>query len=190
MKRRLTRRRLLEQGLRGSILVGGAAIAGLGRPATAPRQARPSAEPDLTGVLRAAADEIIPGSDGMPAASEAGCVEYLTRLTREDASIRRSLAGAVEALETASRERVGRPFARQERAERVQSLRALERDKPDTFAVLRDYVYEAYYTRPAVWKLIGYEFHPTNQAGPRMKPFDESALTQVRKKPRYYREVS
>ena len=72
----------------------------------------------------------------------------------------------------------------------MQSLRALERDKPDTFAVLRDYVYEAYYTRPAVWKLIGYEFYPTNQAGPRVKPFDESALTQVRKKPRYYREVS
>ncbi len=190
MKRRLTRRRLLEQGLRGSILVGGAAIAGVGRPAAAPVRAKPSTEPDFTGVLRDAADEIIPASDGMPAASEVGCVEYLTRLMRDDASIRRSLAGAVEALETASRERFGNAFARQQRAERVQSLRALERDKPDTFAVLRDYVYEAYYTRPAVWKLIGYEFYPTNQAGPRMKPFDESALTQVRKKPRYYREVS
>ena len=190
MKRRLTRRRLLEEGLRGSVLVGGAAIAGLGRPATTPVRAKASTEPDFTGALRAAADEIIPASDGMPAASEVGCVEYLTRLTQEDASIRRSLAGAIEALEAATREHFCNAFARLKRAERVRSLRAFEHDRPETFAVLRDYVYEAYYTRPKVWKLIGYQFYPTNQAGSRMKLFDESALNQVRKKPRYYREIS
>jgi hypothetical protein len=57
------------------------------------------------------------------------------------------------------------------------------------FKVLRDFTYEAYYLQPKVWKLIGYEFHPTNERGPSMKPFDESALGEVRKRPRYYREV-
>ena len=55
---------------------------------------------------------------------------------------------------------------------------------------LRDLVYEAYYTQPRVWKLIGYEFNPTNEAGPHLKPFDESVLAQVKKMPRRYREVT
>jgi hypothetical protein len=72
----------------------------------------------------------------------------------------------------------------------VDALKRLERRPPaELFATLRDFTYEAYYTRPKVWKLIGYEFYPTNQSGPRMEPFDEAVLAQVRKMPRLYREA-
>ena len=75
-------------------------------------------------------------------------------------------------------------------AQRFETLTALEAGMPEAFAKLRDLVYESYYTQPAIWKLIGYEFHPTNEAGPHMKPFDESVLAQVRKLPKHYREVN
>lgn len=82
--------------------------------------------------------------------------------------------------------RVGLP-----RAERIEALKEFERlDTQKLFSSLRDYVYEAYYTQPRVWKLIGYEFYATNKSGPPMKAFDESPLAQVRKKPKLYKEVS
>jgi hypothetical protein len=64
-----------------------------------------------------------------------------------------------------------------------------KRTAPKCFSTLRDSVYEAYYIQPQVWKLIDYEFYPTDQPGPRMKPFDEAVLAQVRKLPKLYREV-
>lgn len=135
-------------------------------------------------------DEIIPASDGMPAASQAGCVEYLDRLVRRSATIKEELRRSLAALEAASAERFRRSFLRLSRRQRVEVLTALEtRAAPDSFDVLRDYIYEAYYTRPRVWKLIGYEFYPTNESGPGMKPFDEAVLAQVRNKPTFYRKV-
>ena len=53
----------------------------------------------------------------------------------------------------------------------------------------RNLVYEAYYTNPEVWPAIGYEFHSTGGVGPVMRPFDESILDEVRKRPKYYREI-
>ena len=43
--------------------------------------------------------------------------------------------------------------------------------------------------QPQIWKLIGYEFYPTDHQGPHMKPFDESVLAEVMKKPKFYREA-
>ena len=81
-------------------------------------------------------------------------------------------------------------FASLASEQRVEILRAYERQSPEEFAALRDLVYEAYYTQPRVWRLIGYELHPTNESGPHVKPFDEAVLAQVKKMPRRYREVT
>jgi len=126
----------------------------------------------------------------MPAASAVGGVEYVARVAREDAAIRRSITESLAGLEALSKKLKAKPFSTLTSAQRIETLKAYERQTPEAFVTLRDFTYEAYYTEPRVWKLIGYELHPTNEAGPRVKPFDESVLAQVKKMPKRYREVT
>jgi Gluconate 2-dehydrogenase subunit 3 len=140
-------------------------------------------------LLRAAMDEIIPASDGMPGASEAGGLQYLNRITAEDAEVAGDIRGALAALDKCSGQLFQKRFDQLEREAKVSALTRLETAAPIEFTKLRDYIYEAYYTQPGVWKLIGYKFYPTDHPGPHMKPFDESILEEVRKRPKLYREA-
>lgn len=194
--RQWTRREFLKVGLEGSAVVGGGVVAGIGssKPSFGPQSAKTpsfglsSHEREL---LRAAMDEIIPPSDGAPSASQVGGVDYLDLLVHQVPELKRRLEKTVAALEEASGKRFGRGFLSLKQEQRVQLLREMEtRTAPEFFSTLRNCVYEAYYTRPQVWKRIGYEFHATDQSGPRMKPFDERLLARVRRMPRLYREVS
>ena len=184
---KLTRRRFLGTTLVGSLTMGAAATE-QGSQASA----KPSAEVGSEGreALRAAMDEMIPGRDGMPAASEVGGVEYLERVGHEEPQIAADLEQALDSLEQLSQSRFHSAFAKLPSPQRIEILTALETGSPEVFARLRDHVYESYYTQPKVWKLIGYEFYPTNASGPHMKPFDESVLAKVRQMPRLYREVN
>jgi Gluconate 2-dehydrogenase subunit 3 len=195
MNRRWTRRRFLETGLKGSIVVGSGVAAGTLR-ATVPvaeGQTRlalsglAQAERDL---LRAAMDQIIPAGDGMPAASAVGGVDYLDRLASQASAIRAELEKSLAALQELSSKQLGKDFTALSQEDQLGTLKKLEKQQPETLASLRDYVYESYYTQPQVWKLIGYEFYPTNAAGPKMKPFDESVLAKVKQMPKLYREVT
>jgi hypothetical protein len=193
MKKGWTRRRFLETGLKGSIVVGSGVRA-------APMQATTFAATPKTPVsgltpaerelLRAAMDQIIPPGDGMPAASAVGGVDYLDRLARQAPDLRADLETSLTALQQLCRQQLGKDFTPISQEDQLEALKRLEQQQPDTFASLRDYVYESYYTQPQVWKLIGYEFYPTNAGGPKMKPFDESVLAKVKKMPKLYREVS
>ena len=185
---KFTRRKFLGTTLAGSLAVGAATTA---RDAPAASESpSPGLESHQREILRAAMDEIIPAGDGMPAASEVDGVEYLERLACEEPLIAVDLRRALEALEELSKTRLHDPFANLASPQRVEILTALEQSSPDVFGRLRDHVYESYYTQPRVWKLIGYDFHPTNASGPHMKPFDESVLAKVGKMPKLYREVS
>ncbi len=192
MKKKWTRRKFLETSLKGSIVMGGSVAVGVTR-ATATQKEKPSSsvfDRHQRELLRAAMDEIIPAGDGMPAASEAGGVEYLDQLARTAPDIKKELAKSLAALQEISRKQLAKDFLLLAPANRVEALKKLEKQKPpQLFTKLRDYVYEAYYTQPQVWKLIGYEFYPTNQHGPHMKPFDDAVLAEVRRKPKFYREV-
>lgn len=137
------------------------------------------------GVLQAAMNEIIPAGDGMPAASEAGGVAYLERVAGADANVAVEIRNALTALAKCSEN----GFETLDREARIAALKKLEAGNPVEFAHLRDYVYESYYTQPKIWKLIGYEFYPTDHPGPHMEPFDESILADVRKRPKLYREA-
>jgi hypothetical protein len=145
--------------------------------------------PDERAALAAAMDEIIPATDGMPATSQVGGVDYLERVVPTVEGLLDQFRQGLAGLDAQSRKSSGQPFVKLPRADRVEVLSALERDG-DFFRTLRDFTYEAYYTRPEVWKRIGYESHLTADAGPHMKPFDESSLAQVRKRGKLYREVS
>jgi Gluconate 2-dehydrogenase subunit 3 len=193
MKKRWTRRKFLETGLKGSVVVGAGAIGAASRSPLIPqRKDHPPQSPFSRRdreTLSAAMDEIIPASDGMPAASEAGGVEYLERVARETPGIKNSLVKILSALENSGRNPSGPGFALLPREARVEALKKFEAESPQDFAALRDLVYESYYTQPKIWKMVGYDFYPTNQSGPRMKPFDDAVLAKVRQMPKLYREV-
>lgn len=196
MRRKWSRRRFLQTGLKSSVVAGGARIAGFvpvsAIGATVARSAPPPAFTRAEReTLRAAMEEIIPAADGMPSASEVGGVEYLERVAGEDAEVKTQLKKSLAALADVSEKEYGKGFAALGRDKRVAALEKLEARKPASlFATLRDFTYEAYYTNPRVWKHLGYEFYPTNHAGPVMKPFDESVLANVKKRGKLYREVS
>lgn len=150
----------------------------------------PVLRPSERETLLLAMDEIIPAGEGMPAASAVGGLEYVDRLAAQVPAIKRQLGRVLASIESVSRSRFRRGFARLEQSDRISALREMERQAaPEHFRALRDLVYEAYYTQPRVWKLLGYESHLTGDPGPRMKPFDDRALAKVRALPKHYREV-
>src|ERR1700761_3052520 len=95
-------------------------------------------------VLVVAMDEIVPASDGMPAASEAGGLAYLERIAFQEASVAAEIRNSVAALLASSEQ----PFDRLPHEARVRTLQRLESQKPNDFAHLRGYVYEGYYQQP------------------------------------------
>jgi hypothetical protein len=137
--------------------------------------------------LRAAIDEIIPAGSGMPAASEVGGVAYLEKLMIDQPAMGRVIDECLTTLDGSAS--APGAFGKLSTPERIAGLKRLEQNSAAQFALLRDSVYEAYYTRPQIWKLIGYELFPTDHSGPHMKPFDKSVVDVVSKKPRYYREA-
>jgi hypothetical protein len=145
-----------------------------------------SRERDL---LRVAMDEIIPAGDGMPASSEVGGVDYLEQLVKNDGKTERELRKSLSELERLCSQQYKEAFPSLPHESRVKVLNSLEKSNPSAFKALRDHIYEAYYVQPRVQILVGYDGHPTNQAGPHLKPFDEAILAEVRKKPKFYREV-
>jgi len=125
--------------------------------------------------LRAIMDEIIPKQGNMPSASEAGGLTYFSALKQTEPAYAAEILTVLGKVDNS--------------APPLEALKQFERENPAQFAVLRDFVYEAYYTQPQVWKLIDYQFHATDQKGPHMKPFDEAVIATVRNKPKFYREA-
>jgi hypothetical protein len=153
-------------------------------------------------LLRAAADEIIPAVDGALAATEAGAIDYIEALLGKAPDLQKRAQAALARLEAITKSRHKQPFDQLSSAHRVRLLQIFEKESAKSgageslygagdnlFALLRDLVYEGYYTSPKVWPQIDYEFHPTSRRGPVMEPFDESILAQTRKRPKSYREV-
>jgi len=188
MSHKFTRRRFLETALAAPAVIGVAAEVKEGQTVEPPVSAALGARHRAS--LRAAMDEIIPAGDGMPAASAVGGLEYLERVSLKELPIRADLQQALDALARWSEMKFHADFPSLSPAQRFETLTELEAGMPEVFAKLRDLVYESYYTQPAIWKLIGYEFHPTNEPGPHLKLFGESVLAKVRKLPKLYREVS
>jgi Gluconate 2-dehydrogenase subunit 3 len=195
MRGRLTRREFLQTGLSGSLVLASGVTPGFSYTRTnLSSNERALSETGFSQkdreILRAAIDEIIPAGDGMPAAGDVGAIEYLDQLIHEIPNLRQAFEKTLAVVKQISLKRFQKDFASLSREQRISVLRDLERQSSqDVFPVLRDSVYEAYYTQPRIWKLIGYDFHATNQHGPQMKSFDEILLAEVRKRPKLYREV-
>jgi hypothetical protein len=152
----------------------------------APTQAM--AVPERKGLLLVM-DALIPAGDGMPSASEAGGLAYLEQLASHEPQMAKELSHSLSTLEALSMRRFERGFSELTEPDRISALQEMERDAPPQFTLLRDTVYESYYTQPAIWKLIGYTPYPTDHRGPHLKPFDEALLAEVRNRPKLYREA-
>lgn len=190
MKKRINRRTLLEKGVKGTLFLTPVWRNPLSIWAEIASQAHLE-----SGILsqaerkslRAAADEIIPSGEGMSSASDVGAVEYIEVVLKAAEELREQIRTALSWLQNSSRSRHQKDFADIASSQRTALLRSLEEGAP--FATLRDLVYEAYYTNPRVWPGLGYHFYPTDEEGPSMKVCDESLLTKVRERGKYYRDV-
>src|SRR5512132_1128817 len=132
-----TRRRFLMTA------AGAAAASGALRAAAtsaAERGGASSAWPDgVRATLHSAMDAIVPAEGGMPAAGEAGVLEYLELVATRDADVKRLLRRAASALEKRARPS---PFVSLPDERRVRVLAELAAKEPAVFEALRDFVYE------------------------------------------------
>ena len=155
--------------------------------AAASEQVFAGAQRDL---LKVVVDVLVPSGDGMPAASEIGAVNYIDALSRELPAIKSQVEVGLESIVEISKRLFDSDFLALSSGQRVAVLTEMEsRAAPTAFAALRGFVYEAYYTSPEVWKLIGYEFYPTYDSGLHMAPLNEELLAPVRQRPPLYKEV-
>jgi hypothetical protein len=140
-------------------------------------------------VLRTVMDLLIPASDGMPSASEAGGLTYLERLMQQDKDAAADITKALNVADAFSQRSFQKSFEDLEKNDQIAVLKEMENSALGVFDALRAYVYESYYEQPAIWKLIGYELYPTDHTGPHLAPFDDSLVANVRKMPKLYRDV-
>jgi len=153
-------------------------------------QAASQALPQETrSALKTVMDLIIPASDGMPSASEAGGLTYLENLMQRNKDAATDITKGLDVAEAFSERSFKRAFLQLEKKDQTAVLKEMEDTVLGVFDALRAYVYESYYTQPAIWKLIGYELYPTDHMGPHLKPFDDSLLAKVRKMPKLYRDA-
>ena len=153
---------------------------------------QPAAQALAQGVqstLRTVMDLMIPASDGMPSASEAGGLRYLQSLMEHDKDAATDIGKGLTVADAFSERSFEKAFSQLERNDQIAVLKDMENTAPGVFDALRAYIYESYYTQPAIWKRIGYELYPTDHLGPHLKPFDDSLLEKVRNMSRLYRDA-
>jgi hypothetical protein len=144
---------------------------------------------DSKETLKAIMDLIIPEGDGMPSASHAGGLTYLTRLIANDKNVAEDIRKGLATVEAYSQRQFQKRFGQLVEAEQITVLQEMEAQTGAVFDLLRAYVYESYYTQPAIWRKIGYELYPTDRRGPHLKPFDKACLANVRKMPKLYKDA-
>jgi hypothetical protein len=141
--------------------------------------------------LRAAADVIVPAQGRMPAASAVGAVGYIERITRADPSMERLLAEGLRAIAARADATEHARFDVLPVERKTQVLVHVEatNNPASFFALLRDLVYEAYYTRARVQTLIGYTFRSGPRPTAALAPFDQQLVARIRQQTPFYRQV-
>lgn len=167
-------------------LAAGAAVPAL---ITAIEPAAQALAQDTRTALQTVMDLMIPASDGMPSATEAGGLTYLERLMEREKDAKADITKALTVADAFSQRSFQKSFVDLEKSDQIAVLKEMENAALGVFDALRAYVYESYYEQPAIWKLIGYELYPTDHNGPHLASFDESLVANVRKMPKLYRDV-
>src|SRR4029077_6906872 len=108
-------------------------------------------------------------------------------------SIRAMLMHGIDEVDHLAQKKTGKGFAECSASEREQLLRQFQAaDDTDSFSMVNDFTYEAYYGHPAVLAVMESEngWRGTGpMSGSEMAPFDPSLLARVRTMPPRYRAV-
>jgi hypothetical protein len=166
-----------------------AASAGTPALITAIQSAHRELGQDIRGTLQTIMDLIIPASDDMPSASEAGGLSYLERLMQRDKDVSADITKALDVAEAFSQREFQKSFGELGKEDQIAVLKEMENAALGVFDALRAYVYESYYEQPAIWQRLGYQLYPTDHAGPHLAPFDDSLVANVRKMPTLYKDL-
>ena len=124
----------------------------------------------------------------MPAASSVGVVGYVETIAATDRKVHDLLVTGLRAIEAdAANSRFDGLAADQQFA----ILSGIEKkdSPPGFFSMVRDLVYEGYYTHPRVMKLVGYTFRSGGRRTAAIEPFDEARLVRVRAMKPFYRDA-
>ena len=103
-----------------------------------------------TAILNAAADEIIPPGEGFPAPSEVNVVDFIGRYTTPSGEEAIHYPFVEEDDFKAAIDGLGEEFLSADSAQRVETLKRVEKEDETFFTQLRNLVYYGYYSRPAV----------------------------------------
>ncbi len=142
--------------------------------------------------LRAWTSTLVPAAGARPDAGSVGAAEYIDATVHLVPSIRPALLLGIDEVERISMTRTGRAFTECTDGEREEVLRQFQAADPDSFSMVSDFTYEAYYGHPKVLAAIeaasGWR-GVAQLTGSRMSAFDTSELSRVLGMPPRYRQV-
>jgi hypothetical protein len=141
--------------------------------------------------LRAAADVIIPARRQMPAAAAVGAIRYIERIAAADRAVEDLLRNGLRVIAAHAEATHNIRFDQLTIERQTEVLAHVETTNTPAnfFGMLRDLVYEAYYTQPGVQKLIRYNFRSGRRRTAPVAPFDEQLVARVRQQKPIYRQV-
>ena len=139
----------------------------------------------LTRVL----DRLIPPSGKLPGAGELGVAGYIDRVAAGSIDLRKPILGALGQIEAAAGRSHASPFTDLSGEHQDAVLRGVESLEPELFGTLLQQAYNGYYSNPKVIQGLGLETRPPQPLGHELEPGDLSALENVRRRGRAYREV-
>ena len=142
-----------------------------------------------TDTLKFVMDEIIPANETMPSASQAGALTYVLNILKELPDLTPLFQQSLRLIESRSLEIQNAGFAALDSEKRIAILQGMETSDPELFSVIKNFIFEGFYTSETVFPLIGYEPHPTGTSGPDMEPFDEQLLVRVKNIPPMYTKI-
>jgi hypothetical protein len=150
-------------------------------------------DPERAATLRAWTAALIPARDARPAADEIGAAEYIDATVFLAPRLRAALLSALDALNREALQHAQTSFTACDAGTRVDLLRQLEASRHrDTFAMVRELTYEAYYARPRVLEVLEKEtgwHYEVAFSGSEMEPFDERLLQRMKTVAPHYRRV-
>ena len=140
-------------------------------------------------LLKIIMDLLIPETESHSSASAVGGLNYIKGILEELPEIKPVFLEIFKRIRSTSEANNKKTFTKLNQDAQVKLLLEFESNDSSLFEVLKDFVYESYYTNEVVWEEIGYESFPTGSMGPKMKPFDPSLLNRVKGSPITYKNV-
>jgi len=134
-------------------------------------------------------NQLIPGRDDFPGAGELGVARHLDGVAASDPGIGRLLQDGLAAIESASREAHSAAFDDISDERKVEVLRAVEAESPQSFAMLVRHAYAGYYSNSRVIELMGLEARPPQPLGFELDPFDPSTVEHVKERGKIWRDA-